>query len=123
MACAKGALKLLEYRFQSNKLPSFPHRKLRHSRMVLAGIQGLSAGFPLKPCGNLISHEVQPGDISLPFKGRAGVGMGGVDAAAPPIPPPNLPLAPRDTVPAGHKGGGTCAFGGWLNIVANQVHA
>ena len=26
--------------------------------------------------GHLISHIVQPSDISLPFKGRAGVGMG-----------------------------------------------
>jgi hypothetical protein len=36
--------------------------------------------------------------------------MGGWMPQRPPHPPPNLPL----------EGGGTCAFGGWLNIVANQ---
>jgi hypothetical protein len=40
----------------------------------------------------LISHEVQPGDISLPFKGRAGVGMGGWMPQRPPIPLLTSPL-------------------------------
>ncbi len=49
------------------------------------------------------------GRLHLPSPSRGGPGRGGVAEAGDTAgihPPPSLPLAPGDTVPAGHKGGG-----------------